>query len=415
MRGARPRTHLRNEERCEEERVPGQFDDARLVLLRVHTRDMEPGRLEAGAEGRVHPVAAVVRFVARLAPVELCRQRSGPDRDLPLDPPAHVACERRDRERLGFRIRLGVVGVPVPEDVAHVLDNDVLETASGADERYATLACVVNRLERRLHVPIGARRSDPETVVWRERFDCELVRRDPIRIDASVLEPAVSSRVCLVSGVVVADDRDPAGYDSSHTTGSMYAVTRSRLTTTLGILALFVSGCGGGSEAAPSESVTGWTNYVPLAHPDSLSDLHHEDRELDREALSEDALEPAALSDLLEEARFEGGFEIEYTGRTKLYNHVVMRTLDFAGASGASTYLRWLDRNASDILGPVKSKQALPVGSDGVLLLQEGCNCHSDLPTYLAAWREGPIVRTLLADGPGANERRVTALARELG
>ena len=190
-------------------------------------------------------------------------------------------------------------------------------------------------------------------------------------------------------------------------------MTRSRLTTALGILVL-LSGCGGGSEAAPSESVTGWTNYVPLAHPDSLSDLRHEDRELDREVLSEDALEPAALSDLLEEARFEGGFEIEYTGRTKLYSHVVTRTLDFAAAAGASTYLRWLDRNASDILGPVKSKQALPVGSDGVLLLQEGCNCHSDLPTYLAAWREGSIVRTLLADGPGANERRVTALAREL-
>jgi hypothetical protein len=28
--------------------------------------------------------------------------------------------------------------------------------------------------------------------------------------------------VRLVPGVVVADDRDPPGYDSSHTTGSMY-------------------------------------------------------------------------------------------------------------------------------------------------------------------------------------------------
>ena len=395
--------------------MAGQLDDARLVFLRVHARDMEPSCLEVGAEGRVHAVAAVVRLVARLAAVELGSQRSGPDRDASLDPPAHVTRERRYCQSLGFRIRLGVVGVPVPEDVAHVLDNDVLEAASGADEGHAALARVANRLERRVHVPIRARRSDPETVVRNKDFDCELIGRDPVRVDPRVREPAVGGRVRLVPGVVVADDRYSSGYDSFLTTGSMYAVTRSRLTTTLGILALLVSGCGGGSEAGSSESVTGWTNYVPLAHPDSLSDLRHEERGLGREALSEDALEPAALSHLLEEARFEGGLEIEYTGRTKLYNHVITRTLDFAAASGASTYLRWLDRNASDILGPVKSKQALPVGSDGVLLLQEGCNCHSDLPTYLAAWREGSIVRTLLADGPGANERRVTALARELG
>jgi len=90
---------------------------------------MEPGRFEVGAEGRVHAVVAVVRLVARLAPVELGRQRSGPERDPSLDPPADVAGERGDCERLGFRIRLGVVGVPVPEDVAHVLDNDALEAA----------------------------------------------------------------------------------------------------------------------------------------------------------------------------------------------------------------------------------------------------------------------------------------------
>jgi len=178
---------------------------------------------------------------------------------------------------------------------------------------------------------------------------------------------------------------------------------------------VLLTACGGGSGAAPSESITGSTNYVPLAHPESLSDLSHEDRELDREALSEDALEPAALASVLDEARFEGGFEIEYTGRTKLYSHVVTRTLDFVTASGASAYLRWLDRNASDLLGPIKSKQALPVGSDGVLLLEEGCNCHSNLPTYLAAWRDGAVVRTLLADGAGVNASRVTVLARELG
>lgn len=395
--------------------MPGQLDDTRLGVLRVHARDMEPGSLEVGAEGRVHPVTTVVRLVARLAAVELSGQGSGPDRDASLDTPADVTGERRDCERLGFWIRLGVVGVPVPEDVAHVLDNDVLEPASGADEGYAAFAGVANRLERRVHVPVRARRSDPEPVVRRERFDCELVGRDPVRIDPGVLEAPVGGRVRLVREVVIPDDRHPARYDSSRTTGSMYAVNRSTLTTALGILVLLASGCGSDSKDAPIASDTGSTNSVPLADPDSLSDLNRSERELGVDALSEDALEPPKLAGVLEKADFEGGREIEYTGHTKLYSHVVTRALIFAKPDGASAYLQWLDRHATDLLGPVKSQQPLAVGSDGVLLLQEGCNCHSDLPTYLLAWRDGSVVRTLLADGAGVNERRVTALARELG
>lgn len=397
----------------------GQLDDARLVLLLVHTRDMEPGRLEVGAEGRVHPVAAVVRLVARLAAVELGSQRSGPDRDLSLDPPADTAGQRSDREGLGFRIRLRVVCVPMPEDVAHVLDNDVLEAASGTDEGHAALACVADRLERRVHVPVRTRRSNPETVVRSEGFDCELIGRDPVRVDPRVRETAVGGRVCLVAGVVIADDRYSSGYDSSLTTGSMYAVTRSRLATMLGILVLLLAGClagcGGDSEGAPATTDTGKDRIVLLADPASLSDLSRSRRKLDVDALSEDALEPAALAGVLEEADFEGGVEVEYTGRTKLYSHVVTRTLSFAAPSGASAYLRWLDRNASDLIGQVKSEQTLPVGSDGVLLLEEGCGCHSDLPTYLAAWRDGSDVHTLLADGAGVNDRRVKALAAQLG
>ena len=239
-----------------------------------------------------------------------------------------------------------------------------------------------------------------------------MVGCDPIRVDPGVLESPVSSRVRLVPGVVVADDRDPARYDSSRMTGSMYRM-RS-LTSLLGAIVLVLSGCGdSGSEGAPSASESGWSSY-PLADPDSLSDLSRAERELDRDTLSEDALEPTALASVLDEARFQGGQEVEYTGRTKLYSHVVTRVLAFSAPSGASAYLQWLERNASDLLGPVKSKHALQVGADGVLLLQQGCNCHSDLPTYLAAWRDGSVVRTLLADGAGANASRVTALAREL-
>ncbi len=185
----------------------------------------------------------------------------------------------------------------------------------------------------------------------------------------------------------------------------------------LGIVVLLLSGCGGGSEGAPSASATGSWAPVPLTEPEPpvLSKLSRSSRLLDLEALSADALEPEALATVLKEAGFQGGSELEYTGRTEVYSHVVLRILTFPKPAGAGAYLEWLDAHAADILGPVKSREPLAVGSDGILLLEQGCNCHSDLPTYLAAWRAGAVVRTLLADGAGANARRVRSLARELG
>ena len=50
-------------------------------------------------------------------------------------------------------------------------------------------------------------------------------------------------------------------------------MTRSTLATALGILVLLLSGCGSDSESAPAKSDTEWTNYVPLADPNALSDL----------------------------------------------------------------------------------------------------------------------------------------------
>lgn len=175
----------------------------------------------------------------------------------------------------------------------------------------------------------------------------------------------------------------------------------------LGALALLAGGCGGES---PSVEIGD-----PGKAPDELAELHRTTRELDAGSLAEDALEPEVLANLLEEAGFAVGREVEYTGRTKTFNHVVARTLLFEDADGAKAYLTWLEANASDLLGPVKSRKPFALGTDGTLFLEEGCNCHANLPTFLAGWRDGEAVRTLLADGAGANEQRVATLARALG
>ena len=85
----------------------------------------------------------------------------------------------------------------------------------------------------------------------------------------------------------------------------------------------------------------------------------------------------------------------------------------FEHAVGADAYLDWLHENASDLIGKVKSRERLALGRDGTLFAEQGCRCHMNLPTYLAGWRRGKTVLTLLADGPRLDRDRFRALARE--
>ncbi len=154
---------------------------------------------------------------------------------------------------------------------------------------------------------------------------------------------------------------------------------------------------------------------APEAGPAVVEGLERTTRVLDDNALAADALEPDGLSDLLDEAGYAIGLEDEYSGRTDLYAHVVSRQLEFEATDGATSYLEWLRLNAADLLGTARRAASIDVGADGFLTRDKGCGCHSDLPTYLAAWREGSTVRSLLADGPGVDRERFVALARELG
>lgn len=183
-------------------------------------------------------------------------------------------------------------------------------------------------------------------------------------------------------------------------------------------LAFAVAACGGEDEGRSASPTTdsGWTNYVPLTQfgTETLAGLAVSSRELDAAAVADDALDRDALAALLSRAEFRGGAEHEYSGRTKTFNHVVSRVLVFADASGARAYLGWVRANAADLVGKVAWRKPFELGENGTIVLQAGCGCHSDLPTYLAAWRRDASVVTLVADGNGVNRARFEALAREL-
>jgi hypothetical protein len=172
-------------------------------------------------------------------------------------------------------------------------------------------------------------------------------------------------------------------------------------------LGVALAGCGG-SEADDAGA-------APAAGPPLVDGLERTTRVVDLDTLAADALEPAALAQLLDQAGYSIGLEDEYSGRTKLYAHVVARRLEFGGTEGASRYVAWLRSNAAEVLGTARPPSGFETGADGFVTRDAGCGCHSDLPTFLAAWREGSIVRTLLADGPGVDRGRFVALARHLG
>jgi hypothetical protein len=174
-------------------------------------------------------------------------------------------------------------------------------------------------------------------------------------------------------------------------------------------LGLLAAGCGGGS------AESGQAAAAPEPGPPLVQGLRRTTRVVDRNTLAADALEPQALARLLDEAGYNIGLEEEYAGRTKLYAHVVSRRLEFARADGAAAYIAWLRANAADLLGRAKPSAGFDVGSDGFLTRDAGCGCHSDFPTFLAAWRDGSIVQTLLADGPRVDRKRFVALVRQLG
>jgi hypothetical protein len=170
---------------------------------------------------------------------------------------------------------------------------------------------------------------------------------------------------------------------------------------------VLLAGCGSdGEERQPAP---------PASLPGSvLPDLDSRARSLSAEALAADSYEPEALADLHDEAGFVSGSEREFSGKTRTFDHVVARTLVFEDAAGAETYLGWLRGHGEDFLGRVQPAKVTPPGESGVVFALAACGtCKKETPTFLAGWRRGSAVLTLLASGSGSNPERFSALAKQ--
>jgi hypothetical protein len=168
---------------------------------------------------------------------------------------------------------------------------------------------------------------------------------------------------------------------------------------------LGAAACGSGDDPPPAPSTLGAS---------ALPQLDSRARTLDAAAVAFDALQPASLQQLLSSSGYETGREREFSGKTKTFDHVVARTLVFESQDGALAYLDWLRGHGDDVLGKaVPAKVAAP-GDSGVAFALKRCgNCKKELPTFLAGWRRGDTVLTLLAAGSGANPARFSALVRQ--
>jgi len=172
-------------------------------------------------------------------------------------------------------------------------------------------------------------------------------------------------------------------------------------------LVVAVSGCG-----AAEQEASGPLRTLPAQ---ALPELASSSRALDVAALAADALEPDELARLLEEAEFETGREREFSGKTTTFDHVVARALRFGSVEGAEAYLGWLRRHGNDVLGRAAPAMIVPPGESGVAFMLVRCGtCKKELPTFLAGWRRGDVVLSLLAAGSGATPDRFLALARQL-
>jgi hypothetical protein len=148
--------------------------------------------------------------------------------------------------------------------------------------------------------------------------------------------------------------------------------------------------------------------------PIELHGMESELRPVTAERLARDALEPAVLASVLEDAGYRSGAERTYAGPGERFSLAITRVLSFDDPDGAEAYLAWLHDHSSDLLGTAEPLPPLDLpGSFVAVHLPGGC-CPKAVPIYLSAWRRGSSVLFVQASGREADPDAVEDLATAL-
>ena len=186
------------------------------------------------------------------------------------------------------------------------------------------------------------------------------------------------------------------------------------------LLVATLVGCGGaGSSVAPGGSPTPSPRLAASSLPDlpasALPGYVVHETSLDATTVAGDALDPAALSQLLADGGFEIGLERRFTARAKPLTEVVARVLRFGSAEGARSYLGWIRDHGVDLFGS-RTKPSSVSSVPGAVSFSHGVSgcCTKDTFQYFSAWTRGAYAVTLRIGGPHADARTARPLALAL-
>jgi hypothetical protein len=191
----------------EQEWMLGKFDNLDGSVVPIATDD-KTGLPELGDQCRRQAIAAVVIAEHGLRTADGAGLGAGHRAHQPAL--ADEGAGKWNDDRHALSVHLGVSRIVDPDDIPGVLDEHVLESASGAEERHTLLAGVPDGGEGTLSAAVRAPRRNPDTVEAGEISGriADLVGRRPRCRDAvgQAVGGTVQSGMRRESRVVVADD-----------------------------------------------------------------------------------------------------------------------------------------------------------------------------------------------------------------
>jgi hypothetical protein len=154
---------------------------------------------------------------------------------------------------------------------------------------------------------------------------------------------------------------------------------------------------------------------LPALPGEALPELRSQTSTIGFQAVTAEALDPADLEGVLQDAGFLSGRERRFSGRTSGFTNVVTRVLAFETPDGATAYVDWVRSHPDNLIGKFTAEEPLDLPGSPFLAVHapDPC-CPKDLPIYLSAWRRDTFVLFVRASGPGAGRRNVTQLAEKM-